>query len=270
MKHKEPRRLVFRARYAVVGVIVILIAAGAIWAKADTGGSRITRNDQKATEAYIDARYALEKAMQEDLPATEAAVNRLVAQIRATCGGILRGAPGSTGSPKANASGQPLARSLLFLEADKDVEVAAIRSQLRPREKFANAALSLRWSRKTLTRIVDAVVQTEAAWLKYRAPDIYADAETWVKSGYHKVASGTTKARFGLRPIPRRVASELEQMGYSTRYPAQDVLQLLAHFEVSSDKAKAAAALNIEAVLARDDTLTLLGAQSQVESALDT
>jgi hypothetical protein len=265
------RRLVSKKGSIVTTIGVLIGGIGVVAAMAAFGPSEPSRSDIAASKAYVHARYALEQASQAELPVTRAALDGVVAHIGATCPGILRGAPldrpRHRGRPGSVALETP-ARDLLALEAYKGLETTLIRSQATSRREFVDAVDHLRWTDRKVTSLVHSIVDTEAGWLNGPLPDTCHDMKAWVASGYRRLTASTRRVPFGIQPISERVSNELIALGYRTRFPSRDLLQLLKRYQHSGEHFMNDRVEQLEVKMASTELQLLPEAMARIESAL--
>jgi hypothetical protein len=241
---------------AVVALVVGIVAAAvvALHSSGPTVSDAVairtkprSVNDVRATKAYLNARYMLERAANASLPDASSALDAFAAHMSHVCPNALRGAPG--GSSIHHRGGEtvfrPAARELVG-EIGTGLLTIFLRPQSAERAEFIKKVQSLAWSDHKVTNIIHALVNTKAAWIKEAIPDPCHDIKAWTASGYRKLPTSTQRVPFGIGPFPERMVGKLVVMGYGKRYPEQDILQLFKNYRQSSEGITSASVEQLE------------------------
>ena len=269
-------------RVPLVAVTVLVVGIGvAVTVALHTSGPSVsvavaTRakppsvNDIRATKAYLNARYMLEQASDAGLPGASHALSAFAAHMSRVCPNALRGAPG--GSSVHHRGGgrvfRPAARELLVVEIETDLLTTLLRSQSAERDEFIKKVQSLAWSDHKVTKIIHALINTEAAWVKEAIPDTCHDIKTWTASGYRKLAARTQRIPYGIRPFPERVVKELVAMGYGKRFPERDILQLLKNYQHTGGRIASSSVEQLEIKMAAKEIELLQRATRRIDKAM--
>ncbi|HTQ68232.1 MAG TPA: hypothetical protein VMI13_06025 [Solirubrobacteraceae bacterium] len=135
--------------------------------------------DEAVTSRYLRANYALVHTADEHVKQIEARLRELVAQIRRECPRV------AAGSPKDGHSVE------LRSEVIGTIVVTVTHLDIPAGEAFLSAVRGLRWSSASLTRAVRGYASKVAHLISLPLPDICADVESWVHSGYTTLPSFT-------------------------------------------------------------------------------
>jgi hypothetical protein len=197
---------------AILRVVLTALVGVAFSLAASTGafaGVRVTPLDRAATRAFLEARYAYERALVADAPASKTAVEGLASTLGRECPRVLAGAPqgretlmksfeSRTGPPRSQS---PRQRG----EANRETEqLGALEGELlfaldqpltepdrEAARAYARAVGSLRWSDNALTMFE----RTEAALVEWKLrsgpPNVCADMRAWVAGGYKTLSPAT-------------------------------------------------------------------------------
>ncbi len=155
---------------------------------ASTAAARLSAGDARTTQTYLQAAYAAARVEVDSFPTALAAVDKLAANVRAECPGVIAGephpAPGASSNPSAQAISEEVLQAILGAAASTE----AVR-----RERFAGFVARLRWSSSALTRLVHENADGEAERATIPGPNLCADMRAWVASGYEVVPAATAR-----------------------------------------------------------------------------
>jgi hypothetical protein len=157
--------------------ITAAVAAFALTPAAAQGAPR----DAAATHAYIQANYALVRAIDANLPGSQAELRRLLAQVRREC---PLAAAGSPQDPESTELSDELIGAMVLNGARADRKAALV---------FTAAVKSLRWSDRTLTRAIQAYASKLRTLAALTAPPLCADVKTWAAGGFRALPAGTVR-----------------------------------------------------------------------------
>jgi hypothetical protein len=193
---------------------------GAVLLAVTAGGSAAASN-VSATHAYIQANYALAKVGVARIPAVQAKVAQLNANLSQQCPGAGKGAPELEVT-------QPLSHEV----------VAALWSitygaNAQPIAAFAAKTKHLRWSNGRLTRIVSRYAASLHEMATLPLPNICEDVRSFAASGF--------------RTAPPAIVALVEHAESIELEPAP--ARLLAPYERGSDRAVLAKTETLEAKL---------------------
>jgi hypothetical protein len=175
------------------------ILAGAIALLAAAPAGAVTASDRAATDAYLQARYEFEKAVEAATPAATASLLAFTSGVEAECRGVLRGveqleAPPRASGPRAageraRRNDQRVAVSFELTRADIATEAAA----LAPAEAaFVTAVSTLRWSDPRVAATIARELREDlAARAAPSGPELCGDLRTWAQSGFRRLAPRT-------------------------------------------------------------------------------
>ena len=132
-----------------------------------------------ATRAYVKANYALAQAARANLASSKVAITSLGSTVAGECPRVAAEAP-------QNHDAEQLSNEVVGA-----LEVAAYQPDRESMLTFAHAIRGLRWSNRKLTRAVEAYATKLEGFPTLVAPDICADVEAWVASGYRTLPAST-------------------------------------------------------------------------------
>lgn len=192
-----------------------------------------TRNDAAATRSYLRARYDYERVLTSEAPAGEAALSVRAAQLAGECPSALTYAP----------------RDADFGGIDEEVGVTLTTSYsmgtptLRAATlRLARELAPLRWSNRTLTRLVHAEAAEERGDTTIVPPDVCADIAAWKASGYATLPPDAV--RF-LARVDRIAA--LKFVGFTEESREAIIRRLLRRREGAGERALAGRLARLEA-----------------------
>jgi hypothetical protein len=161
------------------GSILLVLTATFGLAAAMPSGALASSGDAAATQAYLQANYALVKVARAHLATSEAAPLRLLAQVRREC--PLAGA----GSPQDSESTQM---------SDEVIGAMVIAAAIPDRQAitaFTRSAGALRWSNSGLTHAIGRYVANLKTLLSLSAPNLCGDVKAWAAGGYRTLPAST-------------------------------------------------------------------------------
>lgn len=135
--------------------------------------------DVVSTRAYVRADNALTRSAKAHLHRAEAGVGALTRQIGRECHRVAVGAPQS---PEAE---------LLYEEIVAAVTHTVYHADIAAIERFANTAMSLRWSNPRVTRAVHAYTSRLHGLATLGLPNVCADAKAWAASAFTALPAAT-------------------------------------------------------------------------------
>jgi hypothetical protein len=172
-----------------------------------------------ATQAYLQADYALVRVARTHLATSEAAPLQILAQVRRECPGAGAGSPQN---PESTQVSDEVIGAMVISAAKPDR--AAI-------DAFIHATSGLSWSNSALTRAVHTYGSDMKTVLNLPVPNLCAEVKAWAADGYKSLPTSTVS--FVAKFMPAWVAVGL--------LPPQ-----LAHYESASDKTLVAHATPLE------------------------
>jgi hypothetical protein len=169
-------------------LLLSLLAAAALAAPAQAAGS-----DAAATRAYVQADYRLMAGAVGRIPIAEAALRRVLAEVRSGCPSAAAGSPQN---PMSTQLSDELIGALVLAVVDSGLDLA---------HSYIAAAAPLRWSSGGLTRQVQTYVGKVRVLSRLRPPSLCADVRAWAASGFSRLPA-TTEA-FDARFMPAWVGA---------------------------------------------------------------
>jgi hypothetical protein len=176
-----------RARELVIALLAALAGLSGGAASAVT-----TPADVAATRTYVAADYALVQTGSSHIPVARAELHRLAAKLRRACAGAAANSPQNPESTE------------LSNEVIGAMVTTANRSNIPQMDRFVAAAAPLRWSNRSLTRVIRGYVGQLRTMAALAVPDLCGDVRAWAASGYRALPASTI--RFGARFMPAWVA----------------------------------------------------------------
>lgn len=137
-------------------------------------------SDAAATQAYVQANYALVKVAFSHLATSEAGPLHVLAQVRGECPNVGAGSPQD---PESTQMSDEVIGAMVVSAAKPDLQ--AIRA-------FVHLATGLSWSSRALTQKIDAYIEDVKTVLTLPAPDLCGDVKAWGAGGYSKLPATTT------------------------------------------------------------------------------
>jgi hypothetical protein len=222
----------------------------------------VSPQDAAATRAYLEAGYTYEQAVVANLPASKAAAEGYANKIGSECPGALASAQAAEHADLGGGArqfGESIRESEQLNKLEGEAGFALLPTWLQPDRQAAatlvGAVMALRWSNPTLTRLVHLYIAQFEEGFEAEAPNVCADIEAWVSSGYKTLSAGT-KAFLSQREALARRAG-----------PARSPSYLLAKYEGPYEKAliRRVRALEKEASKSID---TLRGVETRLRAFL--
>ncbi len=168
-----------RGRTLALAVLVALFCA--------TGSAvALSAGDGSATHRYLNATLALHRREAHNASKGGAAIEALTVRVKSECPLVLSASP-LTKNTKAPQSERPVFEEML-LDPLLMLDRAAFHG---PLVAFDDAVRRLSWSNRFLTRVLRSFTKEGVALSDVTPPDICADMEAWVKSGYSTEPAGT-------------------------------------------------------------------------------
>jgi hypothetical protein len=162
-----------------------------------------------ATQAYVQANYALVRVARSHLATSEAGPVHVLAQVQREC---PRAGAGSPQNPDSTQMSDEVIGAMVISAAQPDLQ--AIKT-------FIHTAMSLSWGNRGLTSAIHSYAGKLQTVLSLGAPNLCAEVKTWAADGFHALPASTVA--FVGKFMPAWVA-----LGY---LPAQ-----LARYESSATK----------------------------------
>lgn len=140
-----------------------------------------TPQDTASTHTYIQANYALARAVDARIASTQADIMNRTEQFGRECPNAGAGSPQDEEAQKLSYEAAGALWSVSF---------GANASQIRT---FARAVRPLRWSSAKLTRMAQSYARSLLGLATLKTPDLCADVRTWSASGFHTVPASTVR-----------------------------------------------------------------------------
>ncbi|MGO9320199.1 MAG: hypothetical protein ACLQBY_05280 [Solirubrobacteraceae bacterium] len=142
-------------------------------------GAMAAPADVTATQAYVQANYALVRVASSHLAASEAGPLHVLAQVQREC-------------PQAGAqSPQDAESTQMSDEVIGAMVIAAAQPDLPAMRTFVHAASSLSWSSHSLTGAIRGYVGEVKTILGLPAPNLCGDVRAWSAGGFHALPAST-------------------------------------------------------------------------------
>jgi hypothetical protein len=155
-------------------------------------GAQAAPGDAAATQAYLQANYALVSYFAAHIPSARAQLAGVLAGVRREC-------------PRAAAeSPQDVDSEQLSNEVIGTMVTTVVQRNLAPTRRFERAVQALRWSNASLTKAVRAYVAKGRTLISLAVPHLCADVGAWVASDYRTLPASTVS--FDRRFMPSWVA----------------------------------------------------------------
>jgi hypothetical protein len=160
-----------------------LIAAGATVTVAllAAAAASATPRDIAATHTYIQANYALARAVDARIASTQADIMNRTEQFGRECPNAGAGSPQDEEAQK------------LSYEAAGALWSVSFGANAGPVRAFARAVKPLRWSSPRLTRIAQSYARSLLGLATLKTPDLCSDVRAWSGSGFHTVPASTLR-----------------------------------------------------------------------------
>ncbi len=158
-----------RAGVLVLTLVLMVLPAAASAKPLDVASTRI----------YVRADNALTRSAKSHLRSAEASVHALTRQIARECPRVTAGAQ------------QDQEAELLYEEVVAAVTHTVYHVDRAAIERFANTALSLRWSNPRVTRVVHAYASRLHGLATLGLPNVCTDAKAWAASAFTALPAAT-------------------------------------------------------------------------------
>jgi hypothetical protein len=234
--------------------LVVVTAAALFVASPCSALANVSPGDASATRAYLQADYAATRAEVASFPAAIAAVEALAGRLTVECPGALANAP------KPAQGERPSSSEILIAEEEEGAALGAgVDTEYARRRTLARTVSRLRWSSRALTRLVHSDAEAEVALAQLPVPDLCADIDTWVGSGYQTVA-----------PATESYVRRESELSATTSGAEKAIASQLARYEDPSDKRIAHQIAKLDKTTLPADVAELLTAMGKVAEALNT
>jgi hypothetical protein len=208
-------------------LLAILVVSGVIAASAQAGSG-----DANTTRAYLRADELLLRSTLRDVPAGAAALARFDASVNTECQGVLTGAPKvRVETPRPGELRLGPRESLEFsLETLDAVSIVLEEPNRPPLRRFSRTISRLRWTSRSLTRLVRSNATAQLAQAETTPPNLCADAKAWAASGYKTLSPGTERFLKHQKAIEAVAAGQ----GEFLESPERAIVRRLRRFENAS------------------------------------
>lgn len=203
-----------------------LLGVAIVAFSSESAGARTRPSDVAATRAYLKAQYSEVRADAVAYRAGIKAVEALGARVGVECPGVLAAEP------------HPAAPNRVETEISEEVFNVILRTPERAQhpaiERFARFVRRLRWSDRKLTRLAHSYAAERAARSGIPLPNLCADLQAWVASGYKTVSASTTQYLHRLG-----ASGTIGLVGSGAGAPAANttIARMLAGYEDQADRA---------------------------------
>ncbi len=173
--------------------LVLLLTAATASVAAQPGAALADSPNAAATQAYVQANYALVQAARSHVASAEASFVRILRQVRQECPAAAAESPEDTDAEQ------------LSDEVVGTMVLSAIRPYLQPIRTFIRKIEPLRWSNHGLTSAIKAYAGKLTSMSTLAVPALCADVKAWTASGFQTLPA--TTVRFDQRFMSTWVAS---------------------------------------------------------------
>jgi hypothetical protein len=135
--------------------------------------------DVSATQAYLQANYALVSVARSHLATSEAGPLHVLAQVKRECPGVGAGSPQD---PESTQMSDEVIGAMVYSSAPPD---------RRAMQTFVRAVAGLHWSSRGLTNAVRSYAGDLKTFLSLPEPNLCADVRAWASSGFHTLPAST-------------------------------------------------------------------------------
>ncbi len=154
----------------------MLTALGAAVAVAGTpAAASASAGDAAATQAYVQANYALVRVVRSHLATSEAGPVRVLHRVSQEC---PRAGAGSPQDPESTQMSDDVIGAMVISAAQPDLQ--AIKA-------FVRSVSGLSWSNRGLTNAVRSYARKVNTIFSLVTPDLCADVKAWAALGYHSL-----------------------------------------------------------------------------------
>ena len=163
--------------FALVSCAAVGLAIAA-WTPAPASAAG---GDAAATQAYLNASYALGRTAKAREGASQAALNGLLARVRSECPNVAAASPQDTDSEQLS---NELVGAMIIAGTAPNRQAVA---------QYARAVSGLHWSNGALTRSVKTFASQLRALSTMAQPNVCGDVRAWVTSGYRTLPTTTVQ-----------------------------------------------------------------------------
>lgn len=135
--------------------------------------------DAAATQAYLQANYALVRVARSHLATSEAGPLHLLAQVRRECPNVGAGSPQD---PESTQLSNEVIGAMVFSAAPPDRQAM---------QTFIRSVAGLHWSNRGLTNAIRGYAGDLKTFLSLSAPDLCGDVKAWAATGFHTLPAST-------------------------------------------------------------------------------
>ncbi len=146
---------------------------------ASPSAASASSGDAAATQAYLQANYALVRVARSHLATSEAGPLHVLAQVQRECPG---GGAGSPQDPESTQMSNEIIGAMVISAAPPDRQAMST---------FLRAVAGLHWSNRGLTNAVRGYANDIKTFLTLSAPDLCGDIKAWAASGFHTLPPAT-------------------------------------------------------------------------------
>lgn len=190
------------------------------------GVAQANERDAGATHRYLVAAYALATSAQSHTKAAERKIRQLNVTLGRRCGDVAINSPQNDQSQRLSNEVAGALWSIVY-----HVDIAAVK-------RFVRTVGPLRWSDRTITRVVRAYATSLRQLSALPMPDLCGDVRSWVASGFTVVPASTIAFDHHLDKIEASAVS----------------LKKLARYERPEDRGLAGRLVHVERQLERIET----------------
>jgi hypothetical protein len=191
-------------RERVLLLLLPALASVAIWpASASASGANLA-----ATQAYVQANYALVRYFTSHIPAARAEISSVLAGVRRECPRAAAASPEDVDSEQ------------LSNEVIGTMVTTVVQHNLAPIRAAIRATAHLRWSNGALTGAIQAYTAKGKTLSSLTVPHLCADVKAWAASDFQALPAST--ASFAPRFISVWVAPGYLPAGLSAYETAED------------------------------------------------
>jgi hypothetical protein len=134
-----------------------------------------------ATQAYLNASYALGRSAKAREGTSEEALQSLLHSVRSECLNVAAASPQDTDSEQLS---NELVGAMIIAGTAPDRQAIA---------RYRQAVSGLRWSNGALTRTVKTFASSLSTLSAMAPPSVCADVRAWVASGYQTLPAATVQ-----------------------------------------------------------------------------
>jgi hypothetical protein len=216
---------------AACGLIALLAGCGSQASSKAAGGAK----NYSATSAYLRAREAFLQSARAGISTGQAPMAAIVAHVRESCPGSLRGTPADkTVAGKSGSAAQvrtELAAATFLLGLEQSLEAAQRQPQAAAGQQFEATVAALHWSDPRINKLMQTFAQIASQERHQAAPDVCREISEWSSSGYKTLPAVTHPELGGI--IGRQWMRDMAALGcgrFSAANPAS-VLSALSLYD---------------------------------------